>query len=407
MAAVEVRHQQFCKAKGKDARRCSCSPSARVKVHLGGDNYKWTAAGKLPKGWVLRDLDDLDVEGGQAKLDHDSGRRILRRDSAPTFREAAEAFLADVEESVELDELSPNTLIAYRSMIHARLIPELGDTLVTESELTAATVRKLRADLARQGFADTYITQAVSVLSTVLNDKAIGAWRDTNPCASKGRRGRKRGKPERVPAHKKALDLDFSLALLGHTRGTLLGDMLLCAFTTGMRQREVAGLKTEHVDFRERRIEVGNQRIRHHGDHRTKGDERTTVLCRALADRLAVRAERTTNGYLFNCDKTGLPWSANSQMTALIEAWDVLVTGEEAWRSCVRRKGQGWHVTRHTFATLLDQQRVRPLVIDALMGHRNQGVSFRYRHVWDEDFDAVVELLDQVFSVPIETAIAV
>lgn len=404
MAVVEVRHQRFCKAKGRDARRCSCSPSARVKVHLGDQQFKWVAAGKLPKGWGVRDLDGLDVEGGQAKLDHDSGRRVIERAATPTLRQLAEEFLADIAESVALDDLSPNTLIAYRTAIRL-MLPLIGDTPVSESELSTATVQRLRKTLADKNYARTTIANTVSVLSTILNDKAIGPWRDTNPCSSKGRRGRRRGKPELVPANKKALELDFALALLNHTRATLLGDMLLCAFTTGMRQREVAGLKVEHVYFRERRIEVANQLIRNRGDHRTKGEERTTVICRALGDRLAVRAEQTDNGYLFNSAATGLPWSHWLQTTRLDDAWEALVEGEEAWRSCARRKGQGWHVTRHTFATLLDQRRVRPLVIDALMGHKNAGVSFRYRHVWDGDFDAVTELLDQVFSSPIETAV--
>lgn len=400
--AVEVRHQQGCRAKGKDARRCSCSPGVRVQVHVGGDAKKWVSSGRLPKGWALVDLAQFEVDGRQSKLDHDSGRRIVQREIAPTFGEIAATWLAGIEQAVLLGELSPNTLVGYRSMLNAHLLRELADLKVTQ--LDADRIERLRVTLAtyergkgRTGYTQNYITQAVSVVSTILKDSGtVGRWLDHNPCATRARRRRRRGRRGNVGMDKGALDLLFVNALLHHTAGTLIGDMTLTAMLTGMRQREVAGLKDEHLHSRERRIEVANQRVRHHGDAPTKGfDDRVTVLSGPLSDRLMLRAEQTTNGYLFNCRKTGLPWSAEEQARQLKQAWGQVAAQVPEWS---RKYGQGWHAFRHTFASLLDQHRVRPLVIDALMGHKNQGVSFRYRHVWDSDFDEVIDILDGVFG---------
>jgi integrase len=62
------------------------------------------------------------------------------------------------------------------------------------------------------------------------------------------------------------------------------------------------------------------------------------------------------------------------------------------------RKREIAGLLRHTFATTLDAGRCRPLAIDAVMGHKNQGVSFRYRHVLAPDLDEMVRVLNEQFN---------
>jgi integrase len=388
--AVEVRHRKGCGAKGKEPRGCSCAPAVRVQV-----NRAWQSdlAGELKKGWRKSDLAELEVEARRRALDHDSGRRLVERGAAPTLAELAEEFLADIKRDEKLGDYSPNTTKTYHSLWRALLEPALGDRRVTD--ITQAVVSDLRAEWAQKGHSRNYVMSASSLLSTILADKAMPKWISANPCASGGRRGGRRAasRPARQP---RALPMEFVFALLdgsqSHSHG-LLHDMILCAVTTGMRQREVAGLRPEYVHFRERRIEVAGQL---HGSRKyepTKsGDERETVLCDSLADRLQLRVARCRERgyeYVFAGERFGEPWSPRNMNEALNNAWEAVGP---------RQKGEAWHALRHTFASILDRNRVRPLAIDAVMGHKNQGVSFRYRHVLDDELDVIVDVLNREFD---------
>lgn len=394
---IEVRHRKGCSAHAqgvpkKDPRRCSCAPSVRVQVNRAWQN---DLAGVLRLGWGKRDLTELEMEAGRRAVDHDSGRRLVERAVAPQLRELAEDFLRDVRRDQQLGEYALNTVSTYESLWRALLEPAFGDMRVTA--ITREAVADQRAAWAAAGRSRNYITQATSLLSTILADKAMPKWIATNPCTIVGRRkGRRAGaRPERKP---RALPTKFVFDLLDTARkredNMLLHDMILCAATTGMRQREVAGLRREYVDLRNRRIEVAGQYVRARLWEPTKsGEERSTVICDLLYERLRVRMENCGE-YVFGAPCRirrihGEPLSSRSQSEFFREAWDA--TGP-------REKGEGWHALRHTFASILDRHRVRPLAIDAVMGHKNSGVAFRYQHVLDDELDAIVTALNLEFE---------
>lgn len=394
MAYTDVMHSQECPKHGlkaeqrRDPRGCRCAPSVRAQVAR-----VWVIKGAaMTKGWTKADLRQLEREAEDKRGDHESGRRVIRRESAPLLRDLAEPWLKEVEDGVALGDYAPNTATTYRSLWRAILEPELGDAIVNPEHLDAARVRALRAKLLSDGRSRNYVTAILSLLSSILADSAIPRWLPSNPCEARGRR--KRGSRSTAEVREpRALDMGFVHTMLAHALrvSPLLHDMILCAATTGMRQRELAGLKWSHIDFKRRRITIANQLYRQRWDTLPKSQQPRVieaVLCQALADRLAARAEHATSEYVFAAERTGQPWSPTRQNNVLNAVWDDV--GDRA-------KGESWHVLRHTFATLLDQHRIRPLLIDALMGHRNSGVPFRYKHVLENELGEVEVVLDAAF----------
>jgi integrase len=391
---IYVRHRKACRATGKTPRACSCAPAVAVQVNrVWQDDLK----GVLPKGWSLKDLAELEAEARRRGLDHDSGRRLIERGSTPTLGELGEEFLADVRRDQQLGDYAHNTVKTYESVWRAMLEPAFGDKPVTA--ITRELVTDQRAKWAAEGKARNYITTSTSLLSTILADKAMPRFITTNPCTIVGRRKRRGRSAAARPARQpRALSTEFVFKLLDAARvredDMLLHDMILCAVTTGMREREVAGLKPEYVDLRNHRIEVAGQYIRDRTWEPTKsGEERTTVACDLLAERLRVRMENCGE-YVFGYPArwhrlNGLPMSTRSQSAFFRDLWDA--TGP-------RNKGEGWHALRHTFSTILDRHRIRPLAIDAVMGHKNKGVSFRYQHVLDDELNTIVAALNVEFD---------
>jgi integrase len=197
-------------------------------------------------------------------------------------------------------------------------------------------------------------------------------------------------RPERAP---RSLEVEFVLAMLDEAAkrsdGLLLHDMILTGVTTGMRKREIAGLRPECIHLRERRIEVAGQLIGDTFEPPKSFVERTTVVCDVLAERLRLRLARGVGEYVFAVPGQELPWSRMEQGSRF----------NAVWEACgPRRKSDSWHALRHTFATTLDAGRCRPAAIDAVMGHSNQGVSFRYRHVLEPDLDDMVRVLNECFD---------
>jgi integrase len=364
---------------------CRCSPRVRAQV-----KRRWVAEGVFPEGWTSENLRQFEAEAIVTREGHESGRRVIERVEAPLLSELADAYLVNLTLRAELDEVSEGTLRTRRSQWNT-LKPLVGAVRV--DEFGVDDVRELELHHRAKGYEPTTIEAHLTCLSSILNEQAVPRWLPVSPTAVRGR-GRGRGGRQRQPRRKpRSLEVAFVFELLDAAArqddGLVLHDMILCGATTGMRKREIAGLRPEHVDLRKRRIEVEGQIIVGNKFKPPKSYEpRTTVLCDALAERLSVRLDHAAE-YVFTPPGAAMPWTDTYQGDLF----------KDVWEGCgSRRKGDGWHALRHTFATLLDAGRCRPLAIDAVMGHKNQGVNFRYRHVLDPDLDEMVRVLNECFD---------
>jgi integrase len=396
---IEVTHREGCGLKnatasarrvpvaGNGRRMCKCSPRVRAQV-----KRRWVAEGVFPEGWTQANLRQFEAEAVGAREAHESGRRTIERDRVPTFGELAADYLARLERRRELDEVAAQTVRQRRTGV--RRLEARGWTGKPVTAITREAVDELRAELRGEGYAMNTISGTyVATIAVILNESdAIGRWLPTSPTSQRWARRSPRTlvRPERTP---RSLDIDFVFALLDEAAkrddGLLLHDMILTGVTTGMRKREIAGLRPECIHLRERRIEVVGQLLDGGVFEPPKSYvERTTVMCDALAERLRVRLAQAGE-YVFAVPGEELPWSRMEQGSRF----------NKVWEACgPRRKSDSWHALRHTFATTLDAGRCRPLAIDAVMGHKNQGVSFRYRHVLAPDLDEMVRVLNEQFN---------
>lgn len=396
---IDVTHREGCGLKdatanerrvptaGNGRRLCKCSPRVRAQV-----KRQWVAEGVFPEGWTQANLRQFEAEAIGAREAHESGQRVIKREEAPTFGELAADYLARLDRRRELDEVAAQTVAQRRTGVRRLEARGWGDKPVTA--ITREAVDELRAELRREGYAMNTISGTyVATIAVVLNDsEAVGRWLAASPTSQRWARRSPRTmvRPERTP---RALDIEFVFALLDAAAkrrdGLLLHDMILTGATTGMRKREIAGLRAECVHLREHRIEVVGQLLDGGRFEPPKSYiERTTIVCDALAERLRLRLAQGGE-YVFAVPGEDLPWSRMEQGSRF----------NKAWEACgPRRKSDSWHALRHTFATTLDAGRCRPLAIDAVMGHKNQGVSFRYRHVLEPDLDEMVRVLNERFD---------
>jgi integrase len=165
-------------------------------------------------------------------------------------------------------------------------------------------------------------------------------------------------------------------------------DLVLTALTTGFRRDEIIGLRWENILWAERRIDLQGQLQAREYVGCKYGSERQVVLYARLASELGRR--RQAEGYVF-LDPKGRPWSNEGPARAFLDA---------TYRAAgLRRHGQMWHVLRHTYSSVLAAGGIRREVVERLMGHKGQGTTSIYTHLFRDAFDGVEEALDSVFGV--------
>jgi integrase len=345
----------------------------------------WVLKQRLSRDWRLGHLDELELLALEAKQAHDSGRKIIERVEMPTVLDLGEDWLADLRHLVAAGDYSPKTLEAYGSAWNAHIKPDLGNYRL--AGLTVPVLLKWRAGKQAK-HSRAHVDFLLAALSALLS-RAVPRHLDFNPVVAMRMQTPRSRRVRSAPPRSRAMAIEFAQALLASTDG-VLHDMILCGLTTGMRQAELAGLRAGCLSPASSRILVDNQLIDAE-DHPPKwGQVRDTLYCESLQRRLQLRLEHVTD-YVFVNPVTGQPWRDRAMTLRFNKAWEAI--GE-------RPKRDSWHVLRHTFATVLDQHRIRPLVIDLLMGHAKEGVAGRYRHVLDDEYDLALEVIESTFGYP-------
>jgi integrase len=421
---IDVRHRTGCKAKGKDARRCRCSPGVRVRV---AGVWVPEMAGVLPEGWVQGDLAQLESDALRFKSEVRSGRRELVVDEVPTLAAWGDDYMRETRELVAAGRLSPGTLPPYTTRWERYIKPVLGHLLLTQ--IDERSVEQLRetmrsGELSRRkrvvgadgsvsyekrGLAEDSADQVVQTLAAILN-KAIPRYLRVNAATQRQRgRDRRRDKQLFAPttAREKVLAPDFARALLASTKDSdpVLHDMIWAGLH-GRRRREITGMLTSELQLRAGRAPVTNQRM-YGEDMPPKDGPRQAIVCPTWAKQLAVRAEHATH-YVFvqgpQHENPGEPFDEFYVQKLLNAAWEAV--GE-------RPRGHSWHVLRHTFATTLRVCGVDKFVIDYLMGHDSDSTERRmprydvpgiYQHVLDVELRGAIHAIESVFATGGRTA---
>lgn len=207
--------------------------------------------------------------------------------------------------------------------------------------------------------------------------------------------------------------------------------LVIFAANTGLRRGEIAGLDIRHLRLcrsatgwrGEVRVEQARRRVTLSPtspdgwsvDTPKSGKARTVPLPAWLAERmhdyLSDHPRRTDPGApLF----PGRSRAANTFHAALdwSSPWDAESFYRYHFKRALRvaglpvgsrgNPGVRFHDLRHTYASMLAAQAVRPEVVAKLMGHANAYITLAiYTHLWPEDLtDAVSDLVEPVASGP-------
>lgn len=154
-----------------------------------------------------------------------------------------------------------------------------------------------------------------------------------------------------------------------------LKPILVMAINTGMRRGEIFNLQWNHVDLKNRIIEVADAKI---------GDRRFTHINDTLLNALQVLPRRIDTPYVFP-GKTGGRWT------------DI----KKAFSKARKRAGLDdvrFHDLRHTFARHLVMAGVDLTTVKELLGHKSTKMPERYSHLSPKHKADAVRVLDRLSS---------
>lgn len=162
---------------------------------------------------------------------------------------------------------------------------------------------------------------------------------------------------------------------------------LMCLYYTGVRAKELVGLKKEDIDFKEKMVAV----------KKGKGGRFRRVPLHPLLEsqlkKYLAEAPGLVNGYLF-CNRQGLPISTDYVHHFV----------EECARTAGLKKKVTPHMLRHTFATHLYRQGVNIFTLAKLLGHAELRSTSIYTHTDLEHLRQAVEKLPVFWRLEMEIA---
>jgi integrase len=382
--SIQLRHRKRCGAKGKDSRRCKCGPT--VYAVLMGE---WSKIGHLAEGWRREDLREFEEQLAEMRRKLTLGEpyrpakpKLLREWAGEWFDE-----LYDVAKAGDISKLTWNT---YEGDWRNHLEPAFGDKPL--AAITSEMVRRYIRQKVAAGLAPRTANATITPLSAMLTDARDAGLIASNPCQQprRARHGasRRHALLAEVNVSKpKHLEPTEARALLASTPEPHR-EIVLAALSTGFRRGEVLGIRWEDIRWADGRIELQRQLQRREARKPKYGSYREVPLYSGLRAVLAKR--RRPEGYVF-LSPSGKPWGeAEPDTTFLRDAYA---------RAGLTRPGVLWHALRHTYASILAAGGIREEVVAGLMGHKRQGTTSLYTHLFADAFEGVEEALDQVLGV--------
>lgn len=167
---------------------------------------------------------------------------------------------------------------------------------------------------------------------------------------------------------------EWEFQKLYHAASPHFKPILLCAYTTGMRRREICRLKWEDVDLEKGYIFVKE----------TKNNEsRALPIDATLKDHLTKLRERNTCEHVFTTDN-GKPYISKGAF-------------KRAWATALKRSGIAkcrFHDLRHTFCSdLIVGEKEDIATVMELTGHKDIRMLKRYSHTREEAKKAAIAKL--------------
>jgi integrase len=282
------------------------------------------------------------------------------------------------------------TLDSYKNAVDNHISKRIGGLRL--DRVTPMTVQTFLAEMRRDKIGGRTQQNAFVVLRAALGHAVGLNLLSQNPC-------------DRIdkPIHETKKIVPFTLEeakeLISETVGTRYHAVLQLAFTAGLRQGEIFGLRWDRIDFAKQTIRIDQQVVciggkTSIGKPKTMASIRTIEITAACSDalkshRAIMLAEGNAgNPLAFPAREGGLI----GRSTFRTRFWIPLLKSQ-------LYAERGFHHTRHTYATLALGAGVPVTVVSKTLGHSKVDVTWNiYSHVLENHRSEATETMSRMFG---------
>ena len=380
---IRKRHSKGCSARAGG--RCNCNAGWEASIYLSREGRK------------LRRTFARESEAKSWRTDAQAAAKVQspRTPSQITVEQAAWLWLEAARSGAVRDRsghhYKPGTLREYGRALDLRVLPEFGDTRL--SELTRADLQDFVDRLLDRKLGASTIRNTMNPLQAIYRHAvrrelvAVNPTREVDLPAARGRR-------ERIATAVEAARL---IATLPDSDRPIWAT----AFYAGLRRGELQALRASDIDLGRAEIAVQRSWDQYEGPiaPKSKAGIRTVPILGVLRDQLDARALATGSDLVFGRGRDD-PFAPKAIADRAKRAWEAANKRE---REAAEREGRDpellrpitLHECRHTFASLLIDAGVNPKAIQEFMGHATIEETFsRYGHLMPGARDQARELVD-------------
>lgn len=337
------------------------------------------------------------------------GKRIRRTRKAAT-RDAAKQALADLQrevggalpasteitvaewlnewiESAKTGKAAENTIESYRYSVTNHIVPHLG-----ACKLASLTTAHVDAAFRRMKAGDRTRELAFQTLSASLRRAVKKGLIASNPCLDAD-------KPKVVQKKIVPMDPDDVRKILAEVKDDRLYGVFVLAFSLGMRQGELFGLRWADVSFENRTITIHQQACEVAGHivvrkPKTESGSRTIQVSENVINVLRTRrADSLREGH------------AAAELVFVNERGGPVRRSNFAfrhWKPTLKKLGikhRGFHIARHTAASLMLGAGIPVHVVSQILGHSKPSVTLNlYSHLMKHQSDAAAKIIDSMIG---------
>lgn len=288
----------------------------------------------------------------------------ITQNEVPTFAAFSERWLREYV-AVENKRSEQYT---KRLALRAHLLPAFGHLRLTE--ITTADIDRFKGDLLDKGLKAKSVNNYVTILSKCLKTAVEWDVIATTP----------RIRLLKSPAPDFRYLSEIELRQLVAVADGVWRDMILFAARTGLRFSELSALDWSDVDFERRQVTVRRGRVLRAFESPKNYRIRHVPLTSEIIELLRRRYTGSARLVFTYMDQVICPQTAIRHLHAI----------------CERAKSprHGWHVLRHTFASLLAQQGATLQALQRLLGHSSITMVMRYAHLSQNYLIETMRLLE-------------
>ena len=359
-------------------------PSGKTVVYY----YAYDGEGKRLGPWSTGQANKTAARNYCNKLNRE-GKLLPEPKGMPTFAEFAATFW-DWEKSEYLKERRKRRKLtqAYadknKNVVDHTLIPYFGKMKL--DDISGEAIDKWLDYMIAEKFANSTTNSYFSTLQTMLKWAAKRGIIQRDPFLDVDKLLNER-KDKHIITHD-----EFKALFAGGWKKAWNNDLLLCtahklAALTGIRCCEVLGLRGEYVF--DDHIYICAQHDNKYGyrDTKTKTKHHIPLTREVIAD-LKKLKEVNGEGYLFSLTGGDKPVSRKHIWSGLRKALNNIGIADEE----IKERGLNVHAWRHFCNTELQKAGLTIQKVQAVTGHKSEGMTERYTHFDPMDFGEVPEI---------------